>query len=115
MGARDLTTRQAVKDFRGIKETGSDAVIDRLITSMSAAFVEETGCEVLRQSYTEILDGNDERMARTRGTFRGFGFALNIGFAIALNRWPVINVANVRPVITVDDLVIPRRTTTAGT
>src|SRR4051812_24919724 len=101
MASRDLTTRQAVKDFRAIKDTGSDAVIDRLITAMSAAFVEETSCEVLRQSYTEILDGNDERLARTKGSFRGFGFAINIGFALNLNRWPVINVANVRPVITV--------------
>lgn len=115
MGARDLTTRQAVKDFRGIKDTGSDAVIDRLITAMSAAFVEETSCEVLRQSYTEVLDGSDERMARTRGTYQGLGYALNIGYAINLKSWPVINVANTRPVITVDDLTIPRRTTTTGT
>lgn len=114
MAARDLTTRQAVKDFRKISDTASDAVIDRLITAMSAAFVEETGCEVLRQSYTEVLDGSDERITRTRGTFRGFGVGLNIGFALNLNRWPAINVANVRPVVTVDDLVIPRRTTTTG-
>lgn len=108
MAARDLTTRQAVKDFRKISDTGSDATIDRLITAMSAAFVEETGCEVLRQSYTEILDGSDERIARTSGGYR-FGYAIN------LRRWPAINVAGVRPVVTVDDVVIPRRTTTTGT
>lgn len=105
--ARDLTTRQAVKDFRKITDSSSDAQIDRLITAMSASFVEETGCEVLRQSYFELLDSDDERIAR-RGPVRWFGSALD------LPRWPVINVANVRPVLTVDDLVIPRRTTTTG-
>lgn len=113
--ARDLTTRQAVKDFRGIKDIASDAVIDRLITAMSAAFVEETSCEVLRQSYTEVFDGDDERIARARTAYRGFGFVIGYGFAIMPVRWPLINVANVRPTITVDDVAIPRRTVTTGT
>lgn len=110
--ARDLTTRQAVKDFRGIKDTGSDAQIDRLVTAMSATFVEETGGEVLRQSYTEVMDGSDERIARS--SYRGSAFyrGLGRGFAINVKQWPVVNVANVRPVLTVDDVVIPRRLTT---
>lgn len=112
---RDLTTRQAVKSYRSISDTGSDAQIDRLITAMSAAFAEETGCEALRQSYTEVFDGDDERIARARTAYRGFGFVIGYGFALMPNRWPLINVAGVRPVITVDDIVIPRRTVTTGT
>ncbi len=107
MGVRDLTTLANVKAYLGITTADSDAVLTRLITAMSYAFVQEIGREILRTSYTEIFDGNDERikMRAVPSAWLGPG----LGFAFNLNS-PVIG----DPAIVVDDVAVPKRTGTTG-
>lgn len=92
MSSRDLTTKDAVKTYRGITDSNSDNLIARLVTAMSTAFVQETAAEILRQSYTEIRDGCGET-------------------ALELANVPAIT----DPTVTVDDNLIPKRATVTDT
>src|SRR5262249_36294053 len=92
--SRDLTTLDNVKAYLGVKGTDSDALLGRLVTAMSNAFTQETGRIVLRQSVTEVLDGDDERV-------RWMGNRV----VIELLYGPVIG----DPVVVIDGITIPER------
>jgi hypothetical protein len=107
MASRDLTSLQNVKTYlwpSGTAPSDSDALLQRLVTAMSSAFVSEAR-DILRQSYAVTLDAQDEKIARTNGAFRA-----NSGFAVNLNG-PVIG----DPVVTVDGTAVAKRTTLYGT
>src|SRR5882762_6165775 len=107
MAARDLTTKENVKAYLGISDAGSDTLLMRLITAMSAAFVQEIGFEILRRSYSETMDGDDEsirkRVVWSAWIGLGFGFEINL-------HGPVIG----DPVVTIDGAVVPKRATLDG-
>ena len=93
MASRDLTTLQNVKTYLGISAGDSDALLSRLITAMSDAFVREVGQEVLRRPYSEVIDSTNERIRYSQ-----WGIAINLN-------GPVIG----DPVVTIDGTLIPKR------
>jgi hypothetical protein len=112
MAAGDLTSLDNVKTMIGIdvSDTSADAVLALLITSQSAAFVEQIGRNVLSASYTETLDGHSDRIrARTSfspwsGGFVGGLGARSSGYALTLLNTPVASIQSV----TVDGTAIPQ-------
>src|SRR2546427_3963493 len=107
MAARDLTTLVNVKAYLGINDTNSDLLLQRLVTAMSAAFVREIGFEILRKTYSETMDGDDERIRKrvlwSAWIGLGFGFEINL-------HGPVIG----DPVVTIDGSAVPKRATLDG-
>jgi hypothetical protein len=111
MATGDLTTLANVKLMLGVDtgDTTSDSVLNFLITSESAFFVQQIGRDILQASYTESLDGHSDRF-RTRHAFSPWiaGFLGGVGsrgygYGITLRNVPVASVQSV----TVDGATIP--------
>jgi hypothetical protein len=100
----DLTSLVNVKLWLGIanSDTSSDAILSRLISTESAAFVLAIGRNILSQAYVETIDGSDPRIRRGTGytpwgggVFPGGGGYASRGWAVDLENWPVISVTSV--------------------
>jgi hypothetical protein len=62
MAAGDLTTVDAVRDFLKAQvpvPTTDETLVQGLVSAVSKAFAEESGCPVLTTEYVETRDGND--------------------------------------------------------
>jgi hypothetical protein len=104
-GSRDLTTLATVKAYLGITDSNSDTLLTRLITSCSTALVDEMSREVIRQSYTETIDGDDERIRRTMTRMTRTVEDQALTFSIELLHTPVIG----DPTITIDGAAVTKR------
>lgn len=91
MAATDLTTRQDLKDWLSITDTGFDSQFDALITAMSLFMARYCNRDFVQQANTEVRDGN----GRSR---------------MLLKQYPVASVTSV----TVDGIAIPARTVPTG-
>ncbi len=107
MAARDLTTLANVKAYLAITDANSDALLTRLITAMSYSFVQDAGRDILRKTYSEIFDGNHERILRrpipSAWIGPGFAFALNLADRVIGD-----------PVVLVDGVAIAKRVGLTG-
>jgi|GEM_PF-1010259 len=113
MAIGDLTTLASVHAWLSLDQanafTADDALLSRLITAQSARFVQEVDRDVLRQTYTEVLDGTSERI-RSRSapgmwSSGGYGLSGSRGYAINMLHSPIVSVAQVM----VDGTLIPPR------
>lgn len=73
--ARDLATLANVKAYLDVTVPDKDPLFQRLITAMSSAFVGEVGREILRKTYSETMDEDDERV---KWDFLVRGFAIDL-------------------------------------
>lgn len=78
MAAGDLTTTQAVKDYLGLKDLESDAILGSLVTSSSAWARSQLGYNPLVTTYTDALDvtgyGGDRFGAFGYAGYGGYGY-----------------------------------------
>lgn len=93
MATGDLTTLPDVKTWLGLANVSTDdALLTRLVSALSAAIQSRINRTIASASYTETRNGSGMH-------------------ALALTNTPVTAVASV----TVDEVVIPARTTATGT
>jgi len=110
----DLTTLANVKAFFPITNSNDDALLQRLITSLSKWFVQEVDRPIHSTAVTEIIDGSDERFRQKPAVnlwsvSPGLGLK---GFALELKYYPVIgDMTLVRCVNGTEMTDIPKRTT----
>lgn len=86
MAAQDLTTLANAKAWLGLASTADDALLTRLITSISVAIASYCSQNLVQQAYTDTYDGTG-------------------GSKMLLRQGPITAVASV----TIDGVIIPAR------